>query len=588
MTENNPATTRIAIVLTLDHITLRIGQPPAAHTLLREVSLQFRTKHLAAIVGPSGCGKTTLLKVIAGLYEANEGGIHWHGRDLSVMDLPPGEIGYVPQFGMAYPQLTVAESVEAAIRLRVSGLASGQRKARTQRILWEVGLHEIGPRRVGVLSGGEKRRLALALEMVSSPSLMLCDEATAGLDPKAEEEIVTLMHRLSREHHRIVLTVTHSFRHLPLYDSIVVMHQGCIVYHGPTDALTQHFSVRTPEEIFPLLATRPAEEWAADWKKEHPEPPVVVSRDETLAPEAEPEPSPDPDAILPLSDAEIPGALTQFRVLLGRRWRIFVRSYGQFWLQLGLMFGFPFLVVIFALHGLPQIKNLTMELDVGVLQQLRETNEYIIQTTNVGRLVSGLVMFQVILLTLTGSNNASREVASERLILEKEKLAGLRPTSYLASKAAFLFVLVAAQSVWMAVFVRAVCQFPGDLWTQTLMLVLVNGAMTAVSLGISSLMRSPEQASLVSIYLVGFQLPLSGAVLALPGFLSVVTQPFIAAYWSWSGILHTMRETRFYDAVQAVTETDLMPIPLCLWALGAHIILGFAVAYLGCKHSRWE
>jgi len=164
----------------------------------------------------------------------------------------------------------------------------------------------------------------------------------------------------------------------------------------------------------------------------------------------------------------------------------------------------------------------------------------------------------------------------------------LRPVSYLASKACFLFMLVAAQSVWMAVFVNLICHFPGDLINQIVLLIMVNGAMAAVCLGISSVMRSAEQASLVSIYLVGFQLPLSGAVLALPEPLGMLTKPFIAAYWSWSGVLQTMRDTRFYDAVQTVTQTDLSALVVCLWALGAHIFLGFFLAYIGCKQSRWE
>jgi len=222
------------------------------------------------------------------------------------------------------------------------------------------------------------------------------------------------------------------------------------------------------------------------------------------------------------------------------------------------------------------------------VQQFKETTGYIISSSRVGSLVSGLVMFQVILLALMGSNNAAREVAAERLIFEKEKLGGLRPISYLASKAVFLAMLVAAQSIWMTVFVTFICHFPGDLALQTWLLLLGNAAITAASLGISSLMKSPEQASLVSIYLVGFQIPLSGAFLALPEVLGKISRPFIAAYWSWSGVVETMRETRFYDAVLMVTQTNLSSIPLCLWALSFHIVFGLLLAYIGCRQSRWD
>ena len=229
-----------------------------------------------------------------------------------------------------------------------------------------------------------------------------------------------------------------------------------------------------------------------------------------------------------------------------------------------------------------------MTSDVNVVEQLREANQYIIASTKIGRLISGLVVMQVVLLTLMGSNNSAREIAGERLIYEKEKLGGLRPISYLASKACFLFVLVAVQSIWMAVFVNRICLFPGDLGDQISLLLLANAAMTATCLAISSLMPSPEEASLVSIYLVGFQLPLSGSVLGLPVIARWITQPFIAAYWSWSGILQTMRATRFYDVVQMVTPTALASVPLCLWTLACHVAIGLTVAYLGCKQSRWD
>jgi len=164
----------------------------------------------------------------------------------------------------------------------------------------------------------------------------------------------------------------------------------------------------------------------------------------------------------------------------------------------------------------------------------------------------------------------------------------VRPSAYVASKAAFLGVLVLAQSIWMGVFVNFIVQFKGNLITQVVLLILVNAALTSVCLAISSLMRTAEQASLVSIYLVGFQLPLSGAVLALPKVLSAMTRPFIASYWGWSGFNHTMQDTRYYKAVLDVTQTTLSSSGLCAWVLACHVLLGLLIAYMGCKNSRWE
>ncbi len=285
---------------------------------------------------------------------------------------------------------------------------------------------------------------------------------------------------------------------------------------------------------------------------------------ETKAETPLPLPEPPPHAASPGRA----GAFTQFLFVLLRRFRIFFRELGQVWLQLALILLFPGLVVIFAYHGLPQIKNLSMNSGSDIIRQLSEATTFTAQTAKVGGLVSGLVMIEVVLLTLMASNNSAREIAGERLIFEKEKLAGLRPESYLAAKICFLLFLVTAQSVWMTIFVKFVCQFPGDLPSQFLSLFLANAAMTSICLGISSWASSPEQASMISIYLVGFQLPLSGAVLALPEPLGAMVRPFITSYWSWSSYLQTLQDTRFYDMVKTITETPLSGPPCaggCFW-----------------------
>jgi hypothetical protein len=138
----------------------------------------------------------------------------------------------------------------------------------------------------------------------------------------------------------------------------------------------------------------------------------------------------------------------------------------------------------------------------------------------------------------------------------------------------------------MGLFVHFVCGFPGDLGAQLVFLTLVNAAMTSVCLAISSWMGSAEQASLVSIYFVGFQLPLSGAVLALPDWIGNAVRPFISAYWSWSGVLQTLRGERYYEIVQMVVQTALSPALLCLWVLAAHVVFGLLAAWAGARAAR--
>ena len=619
--DKNPNPTRP--VLELKDVSLSIQTDGEDQFLLSQITVHLPHGHFAAIIGPSGCGKSTLLKVIAGIKEHGTGEIHWKGRDVVAEgDLDPHEIGYVPQFSIAHELLTVEECVEGALRLRVAALTSEQLDERIEKVLTDVGIADIRDRRVVLLSGGQKRRLAMAMEMVSSPSLLLCDEVTSGLDPKSEDEIVHLMHDLSRSDERIVLSVTHSLQHVALYDSVIVLYQGHLVYHGGPKLLAHYFGITNPADLYPRLAQRKAGDWHRSWEKyrvtyyaQSELPPITaappvpeaadeksgkaeLSEDEELerlrkvveqkekssdekknaAPAGEPR---KPDTV-------VPNAFVQFGVLLARRWKLFFRDRGQVILQLALLFGFPCLVVIFAIDGLPQVKGLVADGGANLLERARQEAAALKQIANTGTLVSGLIMFQVILLALMGSNNSAREVAGERNLFEKEKFAGLSPLAYVASKVTFLGALVFAQSLWMTIFVNMIVGFQGDFTAQALSLFLVNAAITSVCLGISSWMKSAEQSSLLSIYLVGFQLPLSGAVLALPKAIAVGTQIFIASFWGWSGFIRSMENTRYYDAIKQIAQTEPANGTLCVWVLFAHVVIGLFFAYTGCKNSRWE
>ena len=599
-------------MLSLDQLTLRLGSDDDSPRLLSDVSASFRRGEFVAVIGPSGCGKSTLLKMIAGIASGQEDGtIRWDGRDLGEEDFKPSEFGYVPQFSIAHEELTVEECVDYSARLRVAGISSAERQAMVTRLLGEVGLEEFGDRTVKVLSGGQKRRLALAMELVSSPPILLCDEVTSGLDPQSEEEIVSLLRKVAREGNRLVISVTHSLKNLNDYDAVVVLYKGVLAYAGGPKHLAHYFRVDGPDLVYGQLDSRDAEGWQASWKKHSAAfLPGAAPEEGMTAPGSALSLCPEcrtpygkgvrfckecgckiPESALGTTDAgkeSTPGFISQFATLTGRRFTIFLRSKAQLWLQAGLVFGFPCLVAIFGWNGLPQIRNLGMGLDLNLIQQLTEARDFLIQASKVGSLVSGIVMFEVVLLTLMGANNAGREIAAERQIFDKEKLSGLHPGAYVASKILFLGILSAVQSLWMGLFVHHACAFPGELASQLLFLFLVNAAMTSICLAISSFMASAEQASLASIYLVGFQLPLSGAVLALPAWLGPLARPFIAAYWSWSGILQSLRGERYYDIVVMVIQTGLSASSACLWMLSIHIVAGILLTYQGCVRTRME
>ena len=565
-------------MLVLQSIALQLGE--AETPLLSSLSAWHPASHFGAILGPSGCGKSTLLKVIAGILPHTSGSIFWQGKDLENEDLPAHQLGYVPQFSCTQPRLSVQENLFYGARLRQKGTRQ-EIEARVEQVMEETGLQDLQDRRAGVLSGGQLRRLSLAMELTTRPSLLLADEVTSGLDPKSEEEITELLSSLAREQGRLVLLVTHSLRHMESYDSITVLTDGHLAYSADPRDLTDYFRVKSPELVFPTLATQSGQEWANRWnalpKPDGLTPENILGELESISIAEEKE-----------NSLQLPSLLSQATTWLSRRIKIFLRDPAQVFLQLSLLLVFPAVVTLFAYRGLPEVRNMAMSSDTGVVEQLRDSLSFTIQSSRVGTLVSGLAMFQVILLALMGSNNSAREVVGDRAILEKEKLAGLRPGAALLGMGIFLSFLVLAQAGWMTLFVRAVCQFPGGLEAQFMPFLLVTGSITALCLAISSWTSSSEQASLGSLYLVGFQLPLSGAILALPDFLGVITRPWISAYWAWSGYLQTLKDTRFYDLVKAITETPIASFGVSLWILLIHLLMGLVLAYFGMRRSQWR
>lgn len=575
------------------NICLEVDDGEESIFLLNDVNFCVPRGHFMAIVGPSGCGKTTLLKAIAGIKETTSGSFFWEGRDLSEDgDFEPHEIGYVPQFSIAYEELSVDESVECSARMRVNA-PEDELNDIIDNVLAETGLAELADRQVKLLSGGQRRRLALAMELVSSPRILLCDEVTSGLDPRSEREIVQLLHELSMKDGRIVISVTHSLAQMELYDSVMVLVRGNLAYHGSPCAMTHYFSVSDFEEVYPRLALREPIEWNASWLK-HRKDYYTKLGDEHIEKFARRGEVPPPPAPRHEDDEEepdtpgMPGFLTQLGVLLRRRFSILMRDRTQLMLQLAMILIFPVLVALFSSKGQDQLLNLTDMQGSDLMAEAQAQQEQAEVRARVGSAVSGIIMFEVILLGLMGANNSSREVAGERLIMEKEKFAGAGVGAYVASKAVYLGALVLIQSLWMYFFVEWFWPYRGDTMNHLSFLLLANAAMTSVCLGISANCKTPDQASLLSIYLVGFQLPLSGAVLALPGTIETLTQPFISAYWAWSGSIEGGLGPDELKAVKSIVQTTFSGADICRIVLGLHVIVGLFLTWIGVRRSRWE
>ncbi len=534
--------------------------------ILKDINVVLPTHALSAVIGPSGCGKTTLVKSFLRLNDAT-GECRFAGERITHSKQLAGRCGFVPQFSIAHDSLSVAESLRYGYDLNVKeGHLSCEDHIRA--VLHKVGLTERSDALVRELSGGQLRRLGLAMEFVNDPQCLICDEVTSGLDPLSEDQILELLRKFVADEQKTLICIIHNLAKLPLFDHIVVLYEGYLVFSGEYATLQQWFGFQDPLRLYEVLATRTAEDWHRLWLEQG----KPVEYEETAEPV--------------MRRITTPGVFSQFMTLLRRRFRLLERDGSYIMLLLALMFGFPCIVVVFALNGLPQLQGISLEPYGDFIQELSENIRYRVEATENASLVTGLIMFQVVLLTLMGANNGAREIANERRIFEKEKLNGLNSWAYAFSKLLFIGLIALLQGIWMTVFVKVICMFPGPWIPQLITLSMCCIAMSWICLGFSALLASAEKASLISIYLVGFQLPLSGVVLALPELLAWCFRPFINAYWSWAGYFSSMRDFNIYDAYRMTKNEWLPDTWFAIGVLLLHAFIGAGLVIYGCCQRR--
>jgi ABC-type multidrug transport system ATPase subunit len=492
-----------------------------------------------------------------------------------------GKVGFAPQFTAAQPQLTVSESLEYALRLAVPDAQERQR--RLDSVLNETGMAPHRDKRVSALSGGQLRRLSLGLELTLDPPCMVCDEVTSGLDPQSEDQILALLRNLAETRGKSFVCIIHNLGKLNQFDWVTVVYQGDVVFQGSPDALLGYFGIPDGLRLYEVLNASDLAAWRDRW--------AIYQAEHLDAYEVAVAKVGAPAEIEPLPDPVVPDGVSQFFTLLARRMKLFFRDTGYLGLTLAITFGFPLLVIIFNLEGAWDVKKIPMDRNTASMEAVQQALAVQISNAQLAGLAAGLVMFQVILLTLMGANNGGREISAERVLYEKERMTGLRPWSYAFSKITFVSLIAIFQGVWMCFFVKLICRFPGPWGEQMGILAASCVSMSVVCLGFSAMLTSPEKSSLLSIYLVGFQLPLSGVVLALPATLTWVCRPFINSYWGWSGYMKSMMGLSLYGAYTASMPNQSAYVASNGEGMAVLLVqglLGVCLVVYGCQQKRWN
>src|ERR1019366_9331646 len=212
------------VSLVAQDLTVRIS---GGKVLLDHVSFPIGERNLVAVIGPSGAGKTTLLGALTGMRPATEGAVLYDERDLYTHYAElRHRIGLVPQQDILHSQLSARRALRYAAELRFPGDTSKEeRNRRVDEVIDELGLKAHANTRAGSLSGGQQKRVNVALELLTKPSLLFLDEPTSGLDPGLDKSVMEMMSGLAKDG-RTVIVVTHSVANLDVCDRLLVLVPG--------------------------------------------------------------------------------------------------------------------------------------------------------------------------------------------------------------------------------------------------------------------------------------------------------------------------------------------------------------------------
>ena len=481
--------------------------------LIDKVAFNVEADSFVGILGPSGVGKSTILNCLASYLPPARGRVLFDGdRDVYVEpDALRVIMGHVPQDDILFRLLTTRENLTFAARLRL-GTVSGRSQAEAvDQALTRVGLTEKADQPAGLLSGGQRKRLSVAIELLRRPRLLALDEPTSGLDPASEAHLMEQLRQVARQGTTVICT-THMMDNLHLLDSLVVLglkdRTGRVAYVGEPAGLLSQFDCRGFADLYEILATGRFDPENTNRDSSPVMPPGALAGQS-----AEPTPSLFPE----------PGSLPSSARSL--------RSTGIAELTAGL-------------RGDPGCAQLPLVAERALRQLLRDpvlVLAVIAQPVVLGLLVVltqydvakpfPILFFAVVIAIWLGLNNSARDLVRERRQYVRDRLAGLRPIAYLGAKTLVHALLGLAQIAVLLVILHVGCSLVLDrpvyqdlrsVSLARLMCVLLLSYLGGVGLGFlaSILVRTEEAAVAMLPMLIIPQLLLS-AVAA-----GVQTEPY--------------------------------------------------------------
>ncbi|MDT3438765.1 MULTISPECIES: FHA domain-containing protein [unclassified Pseudofrankia] len=469
---------------------LNVWAPGGGKQLMHDMTFRLPGRALLGVVGPSGAGKSTLLNALTGFRPADKGTVRYAGRDLyDEYDELRRRIGYVPQDDILHTSLTVRKALELGAELRFPpDVTPKERSARIDEVLGELGLTQHANTVVSRLSGGQRKRTSVALELLTRPTLLYLDEPTSGLDPGMDLNVMESLRTLADDG-RTVIVVTHSVLQLDLCDYVLVLAPGgYVAYFGPPgDALT-FFGESNYPRVFRGLEATPGPESAAKFRQSRHYVPSAVT-----APSARPAPE------------ELPSIRQQSvgkqLVTLSRRTFAVIAS-DKGYLRLAIAFPFVLGVIPRAIGG-----------------GFADTGDKFSPNSD----APTIFLIMVLCACFMGMSNSVREIVKEREIFRRERAIGLSRSAYVGSKVLVLIVITVLQSIPFTVIALAGRTPPdplllGNSLLECMLAVFVVGfASGMIGLTISALVDNADKTMPLLVIVTMIQLVFSAGIVPVSG-----------------------------------------------------------------------
>lgn len=482
-------------------------------TLLENISLTARPGTLTAVIGPSGAGKSTFARLVAGYTHPTSGTVTFEGHNIHAEYASlRSRIGMVPQDDVVHGQLTVNQALMYAAELRLPpDTTKEDRQQVVAQVLAELEMTKHAETRVDKLSGGQRKRASVALELLTGPSLLILDEPTSGLDPALDRQVMTMLRQLA-DAGRVVLVVTHSLTYLDVCDQVLLLAPG-----GKTAFCG------TPSQIGPAMGTT---NWADIFSNVAGDPDAAYQR--YLAHTGPTPPPPPAEQPSDIGEPTHTSLLRQFSTIARRQMRLIISDRGYF----------AFLAVLPFIMGVLSL-SVPGTVGFGVPDPMGDApNEpgQILVLLNVGAIFMGTAL-------------TVRDLIGERAIFRREQAVGLSTTAYLLAKVCIYAVFAIVQSSIVTAITIAGKGAPtqGSLTflSPTLELFVVMAATTVtaamVGLALSAMAKSNEQIMPLLVVAVMSQLVFSGGMIPVTGRL-VLDQLswFTPARWGFAASASTV------------------------------------------------